>query len=53
MNMFYVIFVVVIIIFWLVVIDRFILVVSFKDGYFVCSKGYFLLIFKYNFIDIV
>lgn len=41
MDMLYVILVAAIIIFWLVAIDRPILVVSFKDGHLVRSKGHF------------
>lgn len=52
MNMLYVILVAAIIIFWLVAIDRPILVVSFKDGHLVRSKGHFPPTFKHNLIDI-
>ncbi len=49
MNMLYVILVAAIIIFWLVAIDRPILVVSFKDGHLV---RHFPPTFKHNLIDI-
>lgn len=52
MDMLYVILVAAIIIFWLVAIDRPILVVSFKDGHLVRSKGHFPPTFKHNLIDI-
>uniref|UniRef100_UPI003F58A228 DUF3634 family protein n=1 Tax=Vibrio cholerae TaxID=666 RepID=UPI003F58A228 len=50
--MLYVILVAAIIIFWLVAIDRPILVVCFKDGHLVRSKGHFPPTFKHNLIDI-
>lgn len=52
MDMLYVILVAAIIIFWLVAVDRPILVVSFKDGHLVRSKGHFPPTFKHNLIDI-
>ncbi len=52
MDMLYVMLVAAIIIFWLVAIDRPILVVSFKDGHLVRSKGHFPPTFKHNLIDI-
>lgn len=50
--MLYVILVAAIIIFWLVAVDRPVLVVTFKDGHITKSKGHFPHTFKHNLVDI-
>lgn len=50
--MLYVILVAAIIIFWLVAVDRPVLVVTFKDGHIMKSKGLFPHTFKHNLVDI-
>lgn len=52
MEMLYVILVAALIIFWLVAVDRPILVVTFKDGQLINNKGLFPQGFKHNLLDI-
>lgn len=50
--MLYVILIAAAIIFWLVAVDRPVLVVTFKDGQLIKSKGHLPHTFKHNLVDI-